>query len=97
MSKNKMIFNFTLSHNLVGKILTHFKNTPLYIIFYKKVRQCKVTSRKYGLKQGNRIYDSVLCYNNFVFFVPGINYLGAIFSGSLLFFFYIIYILINLN
>jgi hypothetical protein len=75
-----------LSHDLVGKILAHFKNTPLHIIFYKKVRQCKVTSRKYGLKQGNRIYDSVLCYNSFVFFVPGINYLGAIFSGPLLFF-----------
>jgi hypothetical protein len=24
-----------LSHNLVGKISAHFKNTPLYIIFYK--------------------------------------------------------------
>jgi hypothetical protein len=24
-----------LSNNLVGKISAHFKNTPLYIIFYK--------------------------------------------------------------
>jgi hypothetical protein len=29
------IFFIGFSHNLVGKISAHFKNTPLYIIFYK--------------------------------------------------------------
>jgi hypothetical protein len=30
-----LLLSSTLSHNLVGKISAHFKNTPLYIIFYK--------------------------------------------------------------
>jgi hypothetical protein len=43
-----------LSHNLVGKISAHFKNTP-FMSYLKNVWQYEVTSRKYALKQGNRI------------------------------------------
>jgi hypothetical protein len=34
---------YMLSHNLVGKISAHFKNTPLYIIFYKMYTIRKIT------------------------------------------------------
>jgi hypothetical protein len=35
------LFVSTLSNNLVGKISTHFKNTPLYIMFYKMYANAK--------------------------------------------------------